>query len=141
MVTGDGGSSRIPSYVGSKSALRIISAEGLADRPVVTASGAILPARMLLAAKGDIGHIHLTPDQDGVSRRIYPVAVFDRCLLPYLGIKVAASYLGVPPEDVLFDSGKSIHIGDRIVPLSPDNTMLVNYYGAGQQAFHLCFRR
>ena len=74
------------------------------------------------AAKG-MGHINVVPDIDGKYRRVPAYISYEGRTYPYLGLKLACDYLGVPEKDVK-------------IPLDEDSLMLVNFSGTWAGTFN-----
>lgn len=74
-------------------------------------------------AKG-IGHVNITPDRDGVIRRVIPVLEYNGEGHPYLGVRVAFDYLG-----------KALSMDGPGIPVGPDGRIFVNWAGKWTGSF------
>lgn len=107
----------------------------------------VLPFAELLEgirAPSSVGHFTADADGDSVIRRTPLILAFDDGVYGSLGLISAAQYLGIPlkvNDEIHEDRGKALrvvydngnwarHAGTGLdIPVGPDGTMLVNYYG------------
>ncbi len=99
------------------------------------AQGTICNLPVLARAAGSSGFINVTPDPDGVVRRV-PTVIRHRgryypslALAVYLKGRGGDTVLEVGPEGV-----EAIRLGEKTIPLDPRGNLLVNYRG-GRHTF------
>jgi len=86
----------------------------------------ILPDAALRGAFSGIGHRTITPDTDGVVRRV-PTAIQSAGITyPALGIKVAAHVLGI--QDIQYDlNARVVRVGNIQIPVDEHGNTLLNF--------------
>lgn len=91
---------------------------------------ATVPFPALAAASAGIGHINLSPDGDGTYRRYLPLVSFEKNAgaYPALPLLIAAYVKGIGPDRIIAD-GKSIRVGDVVIPLLSDSSAYIYYQG------------
>ncbi len=106
-----------------------------AAAPFFEAPGVICNLPVLSKAAGSSGFFNVTPDADGVVRRV-PVAIRHRGR--YYPSLALAAFLRARGGDTVLDVGpegaEAIRIGGRILPLDRRGNILVNYRG-GRRTF------
>ncbi len=94
--------------------------------PVVVANNYYLPMEGLWRSARGVGFVDFEPDADGVYRRVAIVREYQGRWFPSL----ALAPLVDPAESELTVVGRGrIRIGGLEVPVAPDGTCLVNFYG------------
>ncbi len=92
-------------------------------------SSASLPIKNLAHAAKGLGVINLPPDSDGTSRRIPLFIKSGERLYPALGLVVAASYFGIPLEQIKVLPGRYVKLGSIKIPIDENGCMLINFPG------------
>jgi len=80
------------------------------------ANRALLSLAPLIQASDGVGHVTLSPDSDGVLRRVPLVIQVSDRLIPHLALLAVMRYLHVPPENVEIVPGKYITLHDARFP-------------------------
>jgi len=105
---------------------------------LVTYEGVTPPLTALTRSAKEIGYGNVMDCGDGVYRWYMLVAKYDNALYPSLALAVAATDLGVKPQDIRLDPGRSIRLGDQgEIPLIGSGTMFLNFYGPSRTIPHL----
>lgn len=105
-------------------------------RPIM-AQKVIMPVAQLISQAMTVGQINMFPDEDGTLRWESLVIGCGGYLFPSLTLKVAAVYLGVPPEKIELHATEGIRVGKRFIPTDRYGRTLVNYYGPSQTFRHV----
>lgn len=100
------------------------------------------------AARG-LGFLNLRADADGVFRRLPLLVTYDGGCYPSFALRIAADYLGVPPEKVLIAPGRNVTLKDAgkprgpvhdiVIPIDERGNMLVNFIGPWEGLTHYNF--
>jgi len=102
------------------------------------ARGVVCNLPMLAKAAGSSGFFNVTPDPDGVLRRVPLVIRHDGALYPSLAL---ALFLRARGGDVVLETGtegvKSLRLDGRRIPLDHHGNMLVNFRGPHRTFPHL----
>jgi adenylate cyclase len=100
---------------------------GVSDRIPPNAS-AILPLEAFQFGS-HFGFVDVSPDSDGVRRRVPMVVRIRDQFFPTLSLRVLMDYWKLEPEDVMVDLGKSIRIPSQQVeiPIDLNGEMRINY--------------
>jgi len=105
-------------------------AGGDADPDLFDAPGAICNLPVLARAAGSSGFFNVTPDPDGILRRVPMVIRHKGLLYPSLALAV---YLRANGGEVVLETGpegiESLRIDGKVVPLDRRGNLLVNYRG------------
>jgi eukaryotic-like serine/threonine-protein kinase len=110
-------------------------ASGTPSQPLaVSASTVQLPADSVLAAASALGHLQLIADADGIVRTDVTALDLGSVLLPSFASAVTARALAVAPEQISFEYGGQLRIGNRSFALDPGLRMRPQYYGTGGAA-------
>lgn len=92
-----------------------------------------LIVKEILDTTSNIGHINLVRDEDGIARTLQPFAVYKDNYYPHLALKVALKHLenkeNLKFEDYKIDKNGQIKIGSRNLPLNPQASVILNWYG------------
>ena len=112
---------------------------------VLTAGRTMVTMPALMHAAAGIGHIASNRDGDGVIRRVPLVVDVEGHPFPAFGLEVAAGYLGVTPDRIVIDPGRSIVLRDArfpngtvkniSLPIDERGMMLINYAGLWAETF------
>jgi adenylate cyclase len=97
--------------------------------PPPAAQGATLPLPRLAAAARGLGHVTMLADPDGSTRWEAVVFEHEGRYYPSLALEAARLALGVEAPDFRLDFGRAVELGERVVPLSARNRLLVDYAG------------
>lgn len=104
----------------------------------------------IASASRGLGTLNVTPDRDGVVRRIPLLVRFGGELLPTLALRVVSDYLGVPPERIVVRPGRSITLGDArrpgaaeardlVIPIDEEGNLILDYIGPWDRMTHYDF--
>ena len=99
-----------------------------------------LPYRTLAASAQGLGFLNLTPDPDGILRRLPLLVRHNGVLYPSLSFRTVCDYLGIAPENIIVKPGRSItlkdvHSGkgskphDILIPIDKSGRMILNDTG------------
>jgi serine phosphatase RsbU (regulator of sigma subunit)/CHASE2 domain-containing sensor protein len=104
--------------------------------PVPKASGYIAPLIEPLqgTAKGT-GYINVEPDYDGKVRHVMPFVQMDGKYYPHITVLAALEDLGIPFETVNVRPGERMVVGDLVIPIEENSSILVNYPGEWAKTF------
>ena len=91
---------------------------------------ATVPFPKLARASRSIGHINIIPDIDGTYRRFTPLLWFkdDNTAYPSLSLVIAAQVKGIPLHTIRMQSDSMV-LGDAVIPLLSDGSVMINYQG------------
>ncbi len=92
--------------------------------------GMKLPIAPLAEAARGLGHINLTPDQDGTMRRLPPLIQTGQAVHPQLATAVARYLLGA--ERAVADD-RTLRLGPVTVPLTRQGDLVLDWHGALEQ--------
>lgn len=85
-----------------------------------------LPIPELARSAAVLCNIHLTPDKDGIYRRVRPFGLFDKTFLVSLGL---GTYLAANlPEPIAISAG-NLKIGDRFIPIDKQGNTFLRFRG------------
>ena len=98
------------------------------------------------AARG-IGFLNLTPDPDGILRRLPLLVRYRGDIYPSLSFRMVCDYLGVAPENIIVKPGISIVLKsvpsvegslahDVIIPIDESGSIILNETGLGNTIQH-----
>ncbi|MDD5269865.1 MAG: diguanylate cyclase [Candidatus Omnitrophica bacterium] len=97
---------------------------------------AFMPVEGLRSRIKDTGAMNIYADMDGTLRRLPLVFLTDRGLYPHIVLKISMDYMNASIKDVrpgnLILSSKK---GDISLPLSGQNSMLINWTGKWEKSF------
>jgi adenylate cyclase len=102
--------------------------------------------RLASAAKG-LGYLNLTPDRDGVFRRLPLLVRYQDAFYPSLSLRIICDYLGVSPSAVSIQPGRTITLAgakrpgstaseDIAIPIDRTGAMIINYIGPWERMKH-----
>lgn len=89
-------------------------------------SRATLPIPELAAGAKVLCDVHMTPDRDGIYRKIRLFSLFDGKVLPVLGL---GAYLAEHPDTPMTLGPKGLTVGERIVPVDANGEAILRYRG------------
>lgn len=89
----------------------------------------LAPLQSFVAASGGVGHANLTPESDGVVRRVAPLIEFQKRLFPAFALRLAMAYHGAKPADLRFVPGVEVSAGKLRVPVDEDGQTAVTFLG------------
>ena len=96
-----------------------------------------LPYRRLAASAQGLGFLNLTPDPDGILRRLPLLVRHNGILYPSLSLRTVCDYLGIGPENIIVKPGRSIMLNgvrsgkgskphDILIPIDKNGCMILN---------------
>ena len=83
----------------------------------------------IISQSGDVGFLNLPHDGDGFVRRFTPLREFQEKLHASFDLKIAARYLGIRLEDLKYAPYRTLHLGDRSIPLNRYDSAYINFAG------------
>jgi serine/threonine-protein kinase len=89
----------------------------------------LAPLQAFVAASGGIGHANLSPETDGVVRRIAPLIEYQKALFPSFALRLAMGYYGLQPQDLKFTPGVDVAAGKLRVPIDDEGQTPVTFLG------------
>ena len=106
-----------------------------------------LPYRSLASSARGLGFLNLTPDPDGILRRLPLLVQYHGVLYPSLSFRTICDYLGIAPENIIVKPGKSITLKgvrsgkgtephDILIPIDISGRMILNDTGFGNHIHH-----
>lgn len=109
-------------------------------RPLDNVRNVIYPMQEFDKASRGSGYVNISPDIDGVLRRVPLVIRYGNKLYPQIAFKAALDYLGVKEEDIIVKPGRRIILknsaaGKMDIPIGPDNEMIVSWAGPWKGSF------
>jgi adenylate cyclase len=95
------------------------------------------------------GFLSIKPDRDGVFRRAPLLVKWNGGYYPSLPFRIACDYLGVSPDRILIDPGRSITLKDArrpggpvhdiVIPIDRRGNMTINFIGPWERMLHYNF--
>ncbi|MGH8238541.1 MAG: CHASE2 domain-containing protein, partial [Steroidobacteraceae bacterium] len=123
---------RLAETLGGKPELppRLLSTgDAAALRDARTADIVAAPTPVLARAAAAVGHTQTLVDGDGTVRSdAAALRVGEDTMLPSLATAIAARAFGVAPAELTFAGGATLHLGERVRPLSTALTMRPHYF-------------
>ncbi len=112
------------------SKIKIIKADGLLKQlPIAGFSYAELN---IPSIKTNFGFFNISPDSDGVYRKINLISIYNGNLFPHLALKSAERCLNSPIMVEIAQYGiKSIKVDSIAIPTDETGSLTINYYGKG----------
>jgi adenylate cyclase len=115
----------------------------IAENPISTFS-------RLANASAGLGFLNMTPDSDGVFRRIPLIVRYKDAFYPSFSFRAVCKYLGVTPEDIIVEPTKRIILKNSkrpaennhsniVIPIDRNGNMIVNYIGPWGRMRHYHF--
>jgi adenylate cyclase len=118
---------------------------------IPVATSAIEPFGSLRDVAAGVGALNVTPDADGVFRRVPMVMRVGLQYYPSLTLAVASGFLGVPPGRIRLAPGRSLVLeGARLpgaeprdleIPIDASGALLLDFRGAWESGRHIPFAR
>ena len=102
--------------------------------PLLRGSTVFPPTQILAEAATGLGCVNGFLSRDGVLRSDPAIIGFKDQYFPSMGIQLARSYLGLSWAEVKVNTGKSIFIGEHMIPIDDRGFVALNYYG-GRESF------
>ncbi len=98
---------------------------------IVQAENLMLPTSPLAEAAAAIGYVDITPDSDGVFRRVQPLSLgTDGAVYPHFGTAIAVVASGVDGDEIARQAARgAIAVSSEICPLDTEGRMLIDYCG------------
>jgi serine/threonine-protein kinase len=102
------------------------------DRPYSILEGyqPLLPLTPFAAGASGLGHSNIFADVDGSVRRETLLVQYQDKYLPSLALEMSRVALGLNPDQIQVKLGREVLLGDKRIPLEPDNKLLINYQGS-----------
>jgi len=113
------------------------------------------PYTALSSASRGVGFLNLTPDPDGIIRRLPLLVRYQNIIYPSLALRTLCDYLKVSPEQVIVTPGKSITLRDAQpvdgsglvdinIPIDNSGNMILNiaqaWYGIPHYSYSKIFQ-
>jgi adenylate cyclase len=89
-------------------------------------SKASIPVEELARQAAVIGNVSLSPDPDGIFRKVDLLSIFDGQALPSLGLGV---FLAANPKTTLAFSRGNLKVGERKIPIDENGYAILRYRG------------
>ena len=99
----------------------------LSNLPLLRGSSVFPPSHGLAEAATGLGCVNAFLDRDGVLRSDPAIIGFKDQYFPSMGIQLARSYLGLSWAEAKVNSGKSIFIGEHLIPTDDRGFVALNY--------------
>lgn len=115
--------------ISSSSLTQIDNTDDIMRFPTTEGHDPAVPLDRFAEQSPAIGHVNIVPDSDGVVRSELPVIQFQGDFYPSFALQVLRQYLNIPLENVRLHLGSFLAMGKAVVPLDPQNRMLINYNG------------
>jgi len=105
--------------------------------PIMSGGVLTLPVRRLKESAMSLAHINMLPDAfDGTLRWEALLLGYGNALYPSLGLRGAASFLGIPSEKLTVVATNGIRAGRVFIPTDHWGRMPISYYGPGHTFRH-----
>ncbi|CAB1055978.1 Serine phosphatase RsbU, regulator of sigma subunit [Olavius sp. associated proteobacterium Delta 1] len=96
-----------------------------------------LPYQTLASASRGLGFLNLTPDPDGIIRRLLLLVRYRGAIYPSLSLRLLCDYLSVSPQQVVVTPGNSVTLKDAqpvdgsglqdiVIPIDKSGNMILN---------------
>ena len=106
--------------------------------PIMSHGLPTLPVGPLKESAVSLAHINMLPDHfDGTLRWEALLIGYRNMLYPSLGLRSAAFFRGIAPEQLKAHATRSITLGKTLVPTDAWGRMPINYYGPGRTLRHI----
>ncbi len=113
----------------AKNKLQIANEDYLNYSPHYIAIEYTVPLDMFGSHVLALGHINVTADMDGVSRKETLVIEYMNKYYPSFSLQIAAQYMGLNPEEIRVFFGEGVKIGPNFIKTDMRINMLVSYNG------------
>jgi adenylate cyclase len=87
---------------------------------------ATFPIEELARQAKNLCNVSLSPDADGIFRKVELLSLFDGYWLPSLGL---GTYLAANPQTILAFSPHHLQVGNRDIPMDADGSTILRYRG------------
>jgi serine/threonine-protein kinase len=113
-----------------KNALKMLANEEFLNfsQPFL-ADGFTVPLKRFGSHALALGHINVTPDEDGVSRREALVIEYLNQYYPSFALQIASRHMGLNPEEIKIFFGEGVKVGPSFIGTDERVSMLVSYNG------------
>lgn len=106
--------------------------------PIISGGAPIVPVKPLRESAMSLAHISMLPDYfDGTLRWEALLVGYGGMLYPSLGLRSAAFFRGIGPEQLEVRATRSIGMGKTVIPTDRWGRMPINYYGPGRTLRHI----
>ena len=106
--------------------------------PISSGGIPIVPVKPLRESAMSLAHISMLPDYfDGTLRWEALLVGYGNQLYPSLGLRSAAFFKGIAPEQLKVRATHSIVVGQTVIPTDRWGRMPINYYGPGRTLRHI----
>ncbi|OGS20680.1 MAG: hypothetical protein A2252_04720 [Elusimicrobia bacterium RIFOXYA2_FULL_39_19] len=110
----------------------VVKESGKTPIPVLEGFMPVTPLDLFSEVSAGIGHSNLVSDSDGVIRRMSPVIKCNNKYYPSFALQLVSLYLGLNLDKVNLNPGKELSFGNAKIPLSSNNSMLIDFSGPTQ---------
>ena len=120
----------LPDYVQHEALTNVVDrvdARASGELPVATTAVA-LPIAPLAAAAGGLGHLNITPDEDGGVRKTSLVLQYFDSFFPSLSLRTAALALNLKPSDIELRLGEGVRLGGLELGTNSQLMMYSQFY-------------
>ena len=112
----------------------------LPSMPLLRGGSVFLPTPALADAAAAIGCVNAYLDRDGVLRNDPAIISYRDQYFPSMGIQLARLYLGLSWAEVKVNSGKSISLGNHVIPIDNRGFVGLNYSGARESFPYVSYK-
>jgi len=106
--------------------------------PLISGGVPTLPVDPLGRSAMSLAHVSMLPDHfDGTLRWEALLIGYRDLLYPSLGLRSAAFFKGIAPEQMKVRATSSIGLGKTVIPTDHWGRMPINYYGPGRTLRHI----
>ena len=106
--------------------------------PIMSGGVPTLPVGPLRESAMSLAHVSMLPDPlDGTLRWEALLIGYGNKLYPSLGLRSAAFFRGIAPEQLKVRATRSIGLGNAVIPTDRWGRMPINYYGPGRTLRHI----
>lgn len=110
-------------------AYAVVRAQAGAPAGLPTQPAGILAPLDVFLETATPAHVTVFLEADGSLRFAHPVIGFDEDFYPSLPVEAARIFLGLDRSQVTLDLGRSVTIGDRVLPTGRDMAWAINFTG------------
>jgi len=134
------GTSTTPAVLSHSAYLLFDDLSRLPSLPLLRGSSVFPPTPVLAQAAAAMGCVNAYLDRDGVLRND-PVIIFYRDqYFPSMGVQLARLYLTLSWAEVKVNSGKSILLGNHVIPIDNRGFVGLNYSGGRETFPYISFK-
>jgi serine/threonine-protein kinase len=105
---------------------QVVPGAGLQTPDGTKANYPIVP---LAEASAGVGHVNVAQDLDGKLRREQPVYRYGDSYFPSYALQLVLHYTGIKGVEASFTPGRSVQLGQTVIPLDQESRMLITYNG------------